>query len=175
MSPYLVWYCLILPWYARLVIMRPMRNISWLMLHIGSGFVMKLITPSMMAIVIIVSPVLIFVLYFIFFCSSLFFLFLFFFLYLFFSSTVVLFSTVVYFFYTCLFFYTCSFPGVGCVFVAFWVWLFPVFHVWGWDFFVCFLVFPVCSCWAGLWEWLFMFGCVFSCGACKYGAVHVLI
>ena len=109
--------------------MRPMRNINWLMLHNGSGFVMKLITPSTMAIVIIVSPVLIFVLYFIFFVL------LVFFLHLSFFSIVVSFSIFVYFFYvcsffyTCLFVYTCSFPGVGCVFSAFWVWLFPVGHV----------------------------------------------
>ena len=103
MSPYLAWYCLILAWDARLVIMMPMTNISWLMLHSGSGFVMKLIAPSMRPIVIIVSPVLIFVLYFIFFCSPCFFyvcLFFYicsFFLHLFFFSTFVSFSTRVVF------------------------------------------------------------------------------
>ena len=137
MSPYLVWYCLILPWYARLVIMRPMRNISWLMLHIGSGFVMKLIIPSMMAIVIIVSPVLIFVLYFIFFVLlvffyvCIFFLHLFFFLRLYIFYTLVLFSTRV------------VFPGWGVCFSRFGsgFFLLVMFFHEGFVFFTCFSYF----------------------------------
>ena len=138
--------------------MRPMRNINWLMLHNGSGFVMKLITPSMMAIVIIVSPVLIFVLYFIFLFSLFFSMFVFFFyvciffLHLFFFLRLYIFSTLVFFSTRVVF------PGWGCVFrvlgLAFFCWsCFSSFLV----FYLLFLFFI--SGWAQ--EWLFMLGCVF--------------
>lgn len=123
---------------------------------------MKLITPSMMAIVIIVSPVLIFVLYFIFFVLLVFFYICFLFLHLYISSTFVLFSTRV------------VFPGWGVCFSRFGsgffllVMFFLVFFVFS-SFFLFLLVFLVCSCGAGLWEWLFMPGCVFACEACDSG------
>ena len=118
----------------------------------------------MIPIVIIVSPVLIFVLYFIFLVLLVFFYICFFFYTCIFFLHLSFFSIVVYFFYTCLFFYTCSFPGVGvCVFrvlgLAFFCW--SCFS----SLFVLLVVF-VFDVGLGLGSGCSCLGACFSCGAC---------
>lgn len=142
------------------------------MLHNGSGFVMKLITPSMMAIVIIVSPVLIFVLYFIFFVLLVFFLHLSFFSIFIFFFYICIFLLRLFFFSTFVFLYTrVVFPGWGVCFSRFGSGFFLLVM-----FFLVFLfllVFLVCSCGAGLWSGCSCLGAFFPVGLEILGVVHV--